>query len=148
MMHVLERLDGTTSEVLLASPDRSSVEKLLVLIVRRRSRAGTLSSEANVEHLRAAAYRITVNSGEDEFLSLDGEHFRIRKDDSIPETSAPSTRLLKRIARRTTPPVSEPIRMSSAAVAVARARSIDRTADDAQFVVEKETVIERERFEL
>ena len=148
MMHVLERLDGTTSEILLASPDRSSIEKLLVLIVRRRSRAGALSGEANVEHLRAAAYRITVNSGDDEFLSLDGEHFRIRKDDSIPETSAPSTRLLKRIARRTPPPVSGPIQMSSAAVAVARARSIDRTADDAQFVVEKETVIERERFEL
>ena len=148
MMHVLERLEGATSEVLLASPDRRSVEKLLVLIVRRRSRASALSSEADVEHLRAAAYRITVNSGENEFLSLDGEHFRIRKDDSIPETSAPSTRLLKRIARRTPPPVSGPIQMSSAAVAVARARSIDRTADDAQFVVEKETVIERERFEL
>ena len=148
MMHVLERLEGATSEVLLASPDRRSVEKLLVLIVRRRSRASALSSEADVEHLRAAAYRITVNSGENEFLSLEGEHFRIRKDDSIPETSAPSTRLLKRIARRTPPPVSGPIQMSSAAVAVARARSIDRTADDAQFVVEKETVIERERFEL
>ena len=125
MMHVLERLEGATSEVLLASPDRRSVEKLLVLIVRRRSRASALSSEADVEHLRAAAYRITVNSGENEFLSLDGEHFRIRRDDSVPETSAPSTRLLKRIARRTPPPVSGPIQMSSAAVAVARARSID-----------------------
>ena len=148
MMHVLERLEGATSEVLLASPDRRSVEKLLVLIVRRRSRASALSSEADVEHLRAAAYRITVNSGENEFLSLDGEHFRIRKDDSIPETSAPSTRLLRRIARRTPPPVSGPIEVSSAAVAVERARSIDRSVDDAQFAVEPDTVIDRERFEL
>lgn len=148
MMHVLERLEGTTSEVLLAAPDRSSVERLFVLIVRRRSRASALSSEAHVEHLRAAAYRITVNSGDDEFLSLDGEHFRIRLDDSIPETSAPSTRLLKRIARRTPPPVSGPIQMSSAAVAVARTRSIDRSVDGDQFAVEQDTVIDRERFEL
>ena len=147
-MHVLERLDGTTSEVLLASPDRSSVEKLLVLIVRRRSRAGTLSSEANIEHLRAAAYRITVNSDDDEFLSLDGEHFRIRVDESLPETSAPSPRTLRRIARRTPPPISGPTAVSSAAVAVARARSAAKSTDEGQFIVEEETVIDRERFEL
>lgn len=148
MMHVLERLDGTTSEILLASPDRSSIEKLLVLIVRRRSRAGALSGEANVEHLRAAAYRITVNSGDDEFLSLDGEHFRIRVDESLPETSAPSPRTLRRIARRTPPPISGPTAVSSAAVAVARARSAAKSTDEGQFTVEEETVIDRERFEL
>ena len=147
-MHVLERLEGTTSEVLLAAPDRSSVERLLVLIVRRRSRANALSSEAHVEHLRAAAYRITVNSGDDEFLSLDGEHFRIREDESLPETSAPSSRMLRRIARRTPPPVSGPTEVSSAAVAVARARSTDMSTDDSQFAVEQDTVIDRERFEL
>ncbi len=148
MMHVLERLDGTTSEILLASPDRSSIEKLLVLIVRRRSRAGALSGEANVEHLRAAAYRITVNSGDDEFLSLDGEHFRIRVDESLPETSAPNARILRRIARRTPPPISGPTAVSSAAVAVARARSAAKSTDEGQFTVEEETVIDRERFEL
>lgn len=148
MMHVLERLEGATSEVLLASPDRRSVEKLLVLIVRRRSRANALSSAVDVEHLRAAAYRISANSDDDEFLSLNGEHFRIRLDESLPKSSVPSRLALRRIARGTPPPVSLSTEVSSAAVAVERSRSLDRSAEDTLFADERGTMISNERFEL
>lgn len=119
-MYVLERLEGDSTRQLLASPDIESVERLLLMIIRSRSK--TAKSFEDAEHLRAAAYRFSCDTSERNLLTLDGEHFCIYKSSATIDAVKPNKQMLRRIARST--PRLSPVldEMTSAQTAAIAAR--------------------------
>ena len=132
-MYLLERIEKDTERLILAAPERKTVELLLSLILRARIRSS--SNEVSSEHLRSAEYRLKAGHLFDEFIALDGEHFRICKSDDSYETPyralAPSKRTLRRLAAQVPPPRASAVEQSSSVqTAVARSKEQDKSDID------------------
>lgn len=97
MMYVVERIEGDSIRPLLATPERAPAVQLLLLIAR--SRARSTRTVSHIEHLRSLIFRLKTGSDESAMISLSGERFRIREDDSVDRSPSWNRRTLRRIAR-------------------------------------------------
>lgn len=146
-MYVLERLEGESTRQLLAAPDRASVEQLLTMIAKARARAAVSPEER--EHLRTVLFRWSVESGPRELLTLDGEHFRIRKPAIALKCTTPRRSTLRRITRGLRKPSPILSERSSVEATVHTARSEGKQTPDWLHQAHEDSAhIPGERFEI
>lgn len=147
-MYVLERVEADSERLILAAPERKTIDLLLSLILRARIRAS--KDGVKSEHLRSALYRLKTGRNVDAFITLDSEHFRIRETDDGDETPysalAPSKRMLQRLASKIQPPKSPASEQpSSVESAVARSKA-DKSELGWDIEADDEHLLDGDRF--
>ncbi len=143
-MFVLERIHGENTRTVFVSPDRTELVQLLIDIFRDRARH-TLDQPAS-EHLRTAAHRLSVGASDDGLLTLAGELFRIRFDETQGAASSGGRRARARLIKSLRSSTDKTWAPTTAALAVERVTRTDNDVVEDEFI--DEGIISGEEFEL